>query len=206
MLWRSLNLWADEERRIHQCLAEALQELIGQLVIKSTTDEKTVTGALRPILRIVCKRKKLNWSLHFEASSFNKDTDPNPSGHPDIQLARLDKDNNQYDYDIECKLVRIKRSGKTWDYCVHYVKDGVMRYQSGKYAQSKPPMGTMLGYIQEGDFVLLLDSVNKETKNQGVSIIQLNGRVMISGVTKLSQKLKQHNDPFILHHLWADFR
>jgi len=161
---------------------------------------------LRPILRIVCKRRKLSWSVHFEASSFDNDTDPNPSGHPDIQLARLDKDNNQYNYDIECKLVRVKRYKKTLDYCVHYVKDGVMRYQSGKYAQSKPPMGTMLGYVQEGNFILLLDSVNEQTKKQGISIIQVHRKIIIKAVTKLSQKLKKHNDQFILYHLWADFR
>lgn len=206
MFWKSLNLWTEEEKRIHQCLAEALQELINQHVIKHTNDEKTVTGRLRPILRIACKRRKLNWSVHFEASSFDKDTDPNPSGHPDIQLARLDKDNNQYNYDIECKLVRVKRPKKTWDYCVHYVKDGVMRYQSGKYGQSNPPMGTMLGYIQEGNSVLLLKSVNEEAKNQGISIIQPNGMIMFSKVKKLSQKLKKHNRQFTLHHLWVDFQ
>ncbi|MGB8983484.1 MAG: hypothetical protein WCC12_16560 [Anaerolineales bacterium] len=203
ILWKSLNLWAEEERHIHKCLTEALQELITQLSVKPTDDEKTVTGALRPILRIACKHGKLNWSVHFEASSFERDTDPNPSGHPDIQFARLDKDNNQYNYDVECKLVRIKRPKKSWDYCAHYVKDGVIRYQSGKYAQSDPPMGTMLGYVQEGDFSLLLNSVNKSAVKQGLSGIRLHGKILIGKVTKLSQKLHKRN--FTLHHLWGDF-
>lgn len=203
MLWKSLNLWADEEKRIHQCLTEALQELIKQHTVMPTDAEKTITAKLRPILRFVRKRRELGWSIQFEASSFGKDTDADPFGHPDIRLTRLDKNKGQYDYDVECKLVRVKRSGKTMDYCFHYIKEGVMRYQSGKYAQSSPPMGTMLGYVQEGDFVLLLDKVNMKARQQGFNRIQL--KAIIGGVTKLSQKLKRHNDQFTLHHLWADF-
>ncbi len=207
MLWKSLNLWAEEEKRIHQCLTEALQQLITKRIVKPTDDEKTITGQLRPILKSVCKSKKVKgWVPQFESSSFAKETDANPAGHPDIRFVGVDTNNNFYDYDIECKLVRIKRSGKNWDYCAHYVKDGVMRYQSGKYAQSSPPMGTMLGYVQEGDFSALLDKVNGKAKQQGLSVIQLQGAVMTKGVTTLFQKLKRRRDQFILSHLWADFR
>jgi hypothetical protein len=201
--WTSLHLWAEEEERIHDCLTEALQELIAKLTVKHTDDEKTITGSLRPILRAVCKRKKLYWSVHFEASCFDEDTDANPSGHPDIQFSRLDKDNNQYDYDVECKLVRVKRPGKNWNYCVHYVRNGVKRYQSGKYAQSNPPMGTMLGYVQEGDSSFLLDAINIEATKQGLNVIQLNGALPVGKITKLAQKLKRNT--LTLYHLWADF-
>ncbi|MFH1908426.1 MAG: hypothetical protein ABIL11_13765 [Chloroflexota bacterium] len=201
-----MNLWADEGRRIHQCLTEALQQLIARRVVSPSDDEKTITGKLRPILKSVRKQKKLKWSLQSEASTFQKDTDADPIGHPDIRLTRLDKEKNQYDYDIECKLVRVKRPGKTMDYCAQYVKEGMLRYQSGKYAQSSPPMGAMLGYVQEGDFSSLLDTVNEKAKYQGLSVIQLKGVVMTGGVTKLSQQLKRRNDQFILYHLWADVR
>ena len=59
------------------------------------------------------------------------------------------------------------------DYCSHYVKLGVMRYQSGKYAQSSPPMGTMLGYLQEGDFSMLFDAVNRRVKEQESELNQI---------------------------------
>ena len=206
MLWKSLNLWADEEQRIHHCLSEALQQLISQHSVISTDDEKTITGKIRPILRSISKYKKLGWSLHFEASAFEKDNDADPIGHPDIRLTRLDKDHNQYDYDVECKLVRQKRIARSMDYCSHYVTDGVMRYQSGKYAQSKPPMGTMLGYVQEGNISALLDKINGKAKKQGLSIIQLQGVVISKGVTPLFHKLNRRDSQFILYHLWADFR
>lgn len=207
MPWKSFNLWADEERRIHQCLTEALQQLIGRRVVRRTDDEKTITGQLRPILRSACKSKKdKGWVPQFESSSFAKETDANPVGHPDIRFVGVDTKNNFYDYDIECKLVRVKRSGKNWDYCAHYVEDGVLRYQSSKYAQSIPPMGTMLGYVQEGDFSVLLDTVNGKAKQQGLSVIQLKGAVMTKGVTTLSQNLIRRHNQFKLYHLWADFR
>lgn len=189
MFWRSLKLWTDEEKRIHQCLAEALQKLIHQHAVKPIDDEKIITGNLRPIIIGIRKYRKLSWSVDFEGSVFNKTTDANPSGHPDIHFTRLDKDKNQYSYHVECKLVRIKRPGKTMDYCSQYVKEGVMRYQSGKYAQSNPPMGTMLGYVQEGDCVALLNTVNKKAKQHDLSELQVNGKIIVGGVTKLSQKL-----------------
>lgn len=206
MLWRSLNLWADEERRIHQCLTETLQQLIARRVVSPSDDEKTITGQLRPILKSVCKSTVQGWIPQFEASSFEKDTDANPIGHPDVRFVGIDTKNEVYAYDIECKLVRVKRPGKTMDYCTRYVKEGMLRYQSGKYAQSSPPMGAMLGYVQEGDSSSLLDTVNEKAKHQGLSVIQLKGVVMTGGVTKLSQQLKRRNDQFVLYHLWADVR
>ncbi len=56
----------------------------------------------------------------------------------------------------------------TLDYCSHYVKHGILRYQSGKYAQSNPPLGTMLGYVQEGEINSLLQAVNVNAKQQGL--------------------------------------
>ncbi len=206
MFWRSFNFWADEEKRIHQCLSESLQQLIARKIVVSTNDETTITGQLRPILKSICKSKKITgWVPQFESSSFAKETDAKPSGHPDIRFVGVDKNHDCYEYDVECKIVRIKRSGKSWDYCLHYVKDGIMRYQSGKYAQSSPPMGTMLGYVQEGDCVSLLNTVNERAKQHGLSELQVNGKVVFGGVTKLSQKLKRDNDQFTLHHLWEGF-
>ena len=91
---------------------EVLRKLIGQHTVTSTDEEKVITGKLRPILKSTRKHRKLEWSFQSEASSFKKDTDADPIGHPDIRLTRLDKDNNQYDYDIECKHGPIEKTGK----------------------------------------------------------------------------------------------
>lgn len=206
MLWKQLKLWADEEQHIQKCLQEALYQLIARHIVKATDGEKTITGKFRPILKSVRKEKKLEWTFHPETSAFMNVTDADPVGHPDIRFSRLDKDNNQYDYDIECKLVRLKRQGKAWDYCSQYINEGVVRYINGKYAQSEPPMGTMLGYIQEGEISALLDKINKKVTNKDLSLIKLHGSVINKGVTTLSQKVKRRHYKFILSHLWADFR
>lgn len=206
MAWASLNLWADEERRIHQCLTESLQKLIATRAVLSVHEEKPITGLLRPILKRVCKNKKLDWTLHPEAASFAQEDDPEPVAYPDIRFSRLDPDYNQYDYDVECKLVRIKRPDTRTDYCYNYVNKGVLRYRKGKYAQSFPPMGTMLGYIQEGELLTLLDTINAKAKHQMLNEIKLTGEFTSGGVSYLTQYLHRDTDDLVLSHLWADFR
>jgi hypothetical protein len=87
--------------------------------------------------------------LHPETASFSEENAPKPFGYPDIRFSRNTPDFDQYDYDVECKLVRIKRQGKNHDYCKYYVTDGVSRFQDGIYAQSIPPMGTILAMYKK---------------------------------------------------------
>lgn len=203
----SLNLWADEERRIQQCLSESLQRLISERKVSATDEEKVVTGKLRPILKRTCKQMRLDWHLQSEASSFEREDDPDPFAHPDVRFTRLDVEYDLYEYDVECKLVRIKRSNANTDYCYHYVKEGVLRYQSRKYAQSSPPMGTMLGYIQEGELRTLLELINGKARYQRLNELRLNGAAVDSGVSHLIQDLQRDTgEGFTLHHLWADLR
>ncbi|MDM8551692.1 hypothetical protein QUF72_16515 [Desulfobacterales bacterium HSG2] len=211
MTFASLNLWADEEQRIHECLKEALRELISKHIVLETDEEKVVTGKLRPLINRVKKRKHLNWTFHPESSSFEKEEDPEAVGHPDIRFSCLDTEYNQYDYDVECKLVRVKRPDAETDYCYNYVKKGVLRYHSEKYAQSFPPMGTMLGYVQAGDIPSLFKTIKQKIKNQqkkrrGLYVIKLKGKFKDGDITQITQHLKREADDFELFHLWADFR
>ncbi len=202
MTWQSTGLWADEEKRIHWCITEALNRLIASRSVSSDDDELVVSGRLRPTLYRVRKEQRLDWTLHSEASSFKSPDAPKPIGHPDFRFSRIDTEYDQYNYDIECKLVRIKRS-----YCKYYVTDGVQRYREGKYAQSFPIMGAMIGYVQEGDWLLLLNAVNQIAVGQGLKAIELQGEIKNGSVTHLIQQL--HRDQvgdFVLAHLWADFR
>ncbi len=206
MTWVSLNLWAEEEKRILTCLTEALQQLIIKQIVNSTDEEKTITGKLRPILRNIRKLKGLAWTLQFEVSSFEQDDDSEPIARPDIRFTFNDPEYNQYDYDVECKLVRVKRSDADTDYCYNYVRKGVLRYKSGKYAQSSPPMGTMLGYVQEGEFLALFEIINEKAQYQELEEIKLKGAFTNRGVSYLAQYLRRDSDNFVLAHLWADLR
>ena len=207
MDWASLQLWAeDEEKRMHTCLVEALQQLIASQSIQPEDGELKISGKLRPYLYQTKKNLKLAWTLHCEASSFEHEDSEKPYGHPDIRFSSNTPDDNQYDYDVECKLVRIKREGKRWDYCQHYIIDGVKRFQEGKYAQSTPPIGAMIGYVQEGELTFLLGLINDESRKNNFDEIILNDSFSVQNVTLLTQQMQRSTDVYALTHLWADLR
>lgn len=207
MDWASLQLWAeDEEKRIHTCLVQALRELIVSQLVGPDDDELAISGKLRPYLYRAKKRFKLAWTLQPEASSFAEEDSEKPFGHPDIRFSCNTTDFDQYDYDVECKLVRVKRVGRSWDYCLNYVTKGIMRFQDGRYAQSKPPMGAMIGYIQEGDCSLLLNLVNAANSSNGLEEIRLQDSFSETDITQLLQELSRTTNNLSLIHLWADFR
>jgi len=208
MTLAGLRLWADEEKRIQTCLIAALQELIEQVVVKPEDEEIIVSGKLRPLVVIHSRENRLDWTLHPEASIFADETSAKPSGHPDFQFSRRDTEGNQIDYDVECKLVRINRQGKSWDYCEYYVTGGVVdRFVEGKYCRNLPS-GTMIGYVQEGKPSKLLSEINKKVKAAGISVIRKAGKWQNQGVTYLTQRLHRKKTPkdFRLTHLWADLR
>lgn len=207
MEWASLRLWVDdEEKRIHDCLTQALRQLIASGAVKQEDDELSVSGKLRGHLYRAKKELKLAWTLHCEASSFPAEDSPKPFGHPDIRFSLNTPYHDQYDYDVECKLVRTKRLGKSWDYCQHYITDGVWRFHDGKYAQSQPVAGAMIGYVQEGDMADLLDRINQTNDKNGLAGIYLNDSYRPQDITKLIQILKHTSGKLLLTHLWADVR
>lgn len=208
MSWDKLNLWSIEEKKINQCLTEALKQLIISGSVQATDAEKVISGKLHPLLKRIRRSMGLEWVIDFEGSVFENEDDAEPFGHPDIRFSRIDPDHNQYDYDVECKLVR---DDPATDYCYKYVTNGILRYYSKKYAQSSPPMGTILGYIQQGDVNALLGLVNTKIGYQnrthnGIELIILSGGVSKKDVSSLKQKIKrQTNEEILLTHLWADF-
>jgi len=202
-----LGLWEDEEKRIHNCLVDALDELIANAVVEKEDDELIVSGKLRPLLIRHRKEKLPGWTLHPEASVFSGLTDPKPVGHPDFEFSRTDKDGEQWDYHVECKLIRVKRPDKNHDYCDYYVSNGIVdRFLAGKYNPTLPS-GTMIGYVQEGVLSELLSAVNKQVKGAGVSTLRVAGSWKAKGTTRITQILSRASPKdFRLTHLWADLR
>lgn len=203
----NLGLWADEEKRIHECLRFALNELIQQGITEATNTELEVSGQLRPLILRYRKEMKLNWTFQAEASVFDEETNPKPSGHPDIRFSFVATDGEQWDYDIECKLVRIKRSGRTRDYCEQYVSEGIERFASGRYC-AQVSSGAMIGYIQEGDQPKLLTAVNKFIRaRKHLSSIRRQNTWQTQGITQLTNSFSRTKfAKFRLTHLWADLR
>ncbi len=202
-----LGLWADEERRIRDCLVSALQEMIVQEISKPEDDEKTISGKLRPLIVKFRKDKKLLSTFHAEASVFAHFTSADPFGHPDLQFSFIDTGRNQWDYDVECKLVRVKRPVGGHDYCKYYVHQGVVdRFANRKYCPNLRS-GTMVGYVQEGEFNELLLTINQQNVKKKASPIKSLDRWKDKGVSWLGQHLiRTDSSDFFLMHLWADLR
>jgi hypothetical protein len=207
MTWAALKLWTeDEEPRIQRCIVAALQRLIESQSVDSNDGELAISGKLRTHLYKVKKEMHLAWYIMSETSVFaGKDT-PKPIGHPDFCFVNHTPTYEQYEYHVECKLVRVKRAGKSHDYCKYYVTEGVCRFQDGVYAQTEPPMGTIIGYVQEGNILLLLHMINDAVKAQCLGEISLSDSINEKDVTFLHQFLKRNSAEFKLSHLWADLR
>jgi hypothetical protein len=199
--WSSLGLWEDEEKQIHQCLKSALKRLIKQKIVTPMDTENSITERLyNPHIEETSKKYIPGWTTHAQATSYS------PLIHPDLRFSRRDTKQNQYNYDVECKLLRVKKTTSETDYCYQYVVEGIQRYKSGYYARNLPVMGTMLGYIQNGDIQSHIDVVNDKATYQGITTIQLSNKVVKAGVTFLSHSLSRDTNGFTLFHLWADFR
>ncbi len=204
MDWGLLQLWAEEEKRIHVCLVEALRQLIVSQSVAPEDDELKISGKLRPHLLRAKKRLNLIPTVHFEVASFEEVDSPKPYGHPDIRFSFNTPDYDQYEYDVECKLVRVKRQGKRHDYCKYYVTNGVKRFQDGIYAQSSPPMGAMIGYVQEGEFLSLLELINSVCHDNDFEGIQAQNTFFEKNVMSLIQQLERGTGSLTLLHFWAD--
>ncbi len=207
MTWAALKLWAkDEELRLQNCIVTALRKLIESGCVDINDDELVISGKLRPHLYKTKKEMRLVWQIMPETSVFAGEDTPKPIGHPDFCFAANTPVYEQYEYHVECKLVRVKRQGKSHDYCKYYVTSGIQRFQDGIYAQSEPPMGAIIGYVQEGDILLLLQAINDEVETQRLREIILNNSVQEKDVTFLHQLLNRSFVKLKLLHLWADLR
>jgi len=207
MTWADLQLWvSQEERRIYDCVLESLRRLIQSKTVKSSDQEDVVSGKLRKIMYKVKKEMRLSWQMQPQATCFIDEESSKVCGHPDFRFSGSTPEYDQYEYDIECKLVRVRRKGKSHDYCNYYVVGGMQRYRDRIYAQSRPPMGMIIGYVQEGDILELYDNIDDITNKQGYHRIISRQLIQPGDVSRLSQNMQQASDLFLLHHLWVDLR
>lgn len=206
MKFTALGLWKQEEQQIQRCLLAALKDLTDQSLVLCDDREDIISGKLRPLISRRRREFRLNPTFHHEVSVFNEDTALEPSGHPDFQFSYADLNGEQWNYDVECKLVRIKRVGKNMNYCRYYVSDGILKFRSRKYC-FHGFSGTMIGYVQEGDFQQLLSEINRRGKASGIGLVRRLKSWENSGVTQLSHYLNRvRPKDFRLIHLWVDVR
>jgi len=204
MDWADLKLWSDGEcELIHQCLLCALLKLVTMKGITLDDDELDISAKLRPLLIKSKKELKLIWTLHSEASTFEKPDDKKPSGHPDFRFSQNTPNHDQYDFDVECKVISKTKAGSSWNYCKNYISDGIMRFKSGKYAQSIPAMGVMIGYVIDGTQADLLFEVNRHAKAYSINGLTVDPASTVP-ITQLSNLLVRDAETMTLDHFWVD--
>lgn len=205
MNFTDLGLWKEEEKKIHDCITTALDDLINSFVVNSNDDEDTISGKLDKFLHMAKKKYKLKqFIIKRQVAVYAQPDDAKPNGYPDFGVFWNDSECDQHEYHIECKRVNPKNTSSGWNFCSQYIRNGVERYRCQIYGRNYCS-GTMIGYIQLGNLDELLYLVNQEAGNQRIAKLDFDGKWNINSWTKFCNKL-DHVEDFVLNHYWADFR
>lgn len=156
--------------------------------------ENTITEDLVKI----AENKSLEESLNFDWVNESKDLKRNNRIDIDIiYQAGLGKEKR---LGIECK--HLVKNTKNND----YIKKGIDRFKSGKYA-SKMPIAGMLGYVEQGDINDISIDLGRRIKSSFLTPFKIRKEIEYSFISKHD---RSHNSKciadFKLYHLFFDFR
>ena len=127
-------------------------------------------------------------------------------GFPDISIHLRDVRERQAIHGphavIECKRI----AGSEGELSVRYVKKGVDRFVSGKYA-AQHSVGFMVGYVLSGGAALAVERVNQYVRAQGRGVECLGASTLFpdqsQARTSLHSRLGQGH--IVLHHTMLEF-
>ncbi|MCZ8494033.1 hypothetical protein [Priestia megaterium] len=198
MGFSDLGLWKDQELKIHTCIDGALEKLRAEVKIDENAIEDFISGKLHRYLLNEKKRLKLRAVQIVRQFAIYEEVDSaKPIGYPDIAYCWDDFDSNQIEYHVECKRLKFKDGL----FSSNYVNKGISRYQKSFYSNGHPS-GTMIGYIQKGSEVELLDEVNSFIPDP-VSSLSLEYNSAERGISKYKQNFKT-STLFQLSHFWVN--
>ena len=89
-----------------------------------------------------------NLEYHYEPFGYTREGRAFSKGEIDMAVL-LDQERDRY-LAYECKRLNVPRDGGIRSLATEYVKDGVRRFVIEKYAAGLP-VGSMLGYVLDGD-------------------------------------------------------
>ena len=112
-------------------------------------DEDTITINLVAVLSRDLKARRLfhHLAYHHEPFGYTDDGRAYSKGEIDMVLL-LDQERERY-LAYECKRLNVTRNEMWRSLATPYVKEGVVRFVSEKYAADLP-LGCMLGYVMDG--------------------------------------------------------
>ena len=119
-------------------------------VLPENPREDTITMSIVDVVSKDVKARRLFHYLeyHYEPFGYTVDGVAYSKGEIDMAIL-LDQERDRY-LAYECKRLNVARSGGTRSLATEYVKEGLKRFVTEKYAVDLP-VGCMLGYVLDGD-------------------------------------------------------
>ncbi len=161
----SEQIYINEFVSVLKLLNESYDQIIKNEDIKKNDMETFIRNVLvKNYLRNRANKEKFNIGyLGFEVESGEINKNNKTAGFIDIKVINLGKkdflDEEEY-YAIECKrLDGYSKKNRL------YIKEGIYRFISGKYS-SKMPLAGMIGFIQRGIIVDIVDNINKKISEE----------------------------------------
>lgn len=218
----TLRLWQRHEERVLAVLTRALQMIVTVPDMPTNEDE---------INRLLCRcLNRANFELSQQgeglASPVVYEARNQPSADDGQRAAREDKrpdfqwgfvnmeesdpDRASVFYTIECK--RLGQSGrKDWILNENYAEHGVKRFATREHGYGMGvSSGAMVGYVQNMEYVQVLEEVSRALEARGLSPILLSrSGWRKDGATRLEEALDRPSvppSPFCLRHVWVDMR
>lgn len=120
-------------------------------VLPQNAHEDTITMNLVEVLSKDRKARRLFHYLEFHYEPLGYTTEGLAYSKGQIDMAvLLDQERGRY-LAYECKRLNVgRRSGGTQSLATEYIKEGVVRFVTEKYAADLP-VGCMLGYVMDGN-------------------------------------------------------
>lgn len=170
-----------------------------------THHEDDITVRLCKILR----QNRTARDLPFQIDPQMVELEPeegNQTGRMDITFRPLVAREDIY-FCLEGKLLNVIQNGRRRSLASEYVKQGMVRFISGKYSKAVLH-GGMAGYVRDGDTKHAISRVAVNIKKQGAALgMESAGGLASSSVIENDDRVRETNhkrktDRFLIHHLF----
>ena len=171
-LWKARFITLDERllRRIRHVWPDCVALLPGQ------PEEDDITINLVALLLKDAIVRRICYFVIYHHEPFGMRSGGAKFSKGQIDLAfLLDQERERY-IAYECKRLNVIYAGARNSLATRYVKDGIMRFLSEKYAEGMP-IGCMLGYVMDGDLPFAVTQVRSAIESNRGELEIVDGRL-----------------------------
>lgn len=160
-------------------------------------------------LCLILKQNRTARNLPFQIDIQMVELEPaegNSMGRMDITFRPLIPREDIY-FCLEGKLLNVTKNGRRRALASEYVKDGMMRFVSGKYARAVLH-GGMAGYVRDGDTAYAITRVSANIKKHSVALgMDPSQKLSTSSVIGANSNIRETahqrmSERFVIHHLF----